>query len=131
MLTSILGQEEIKFHEQSLLDSFNPYVEEEWPYPQRYPYRRFAHISYTLVPHPVQYLLKFAELHDLEHTSVHGASSCTFHEPKGFRTRHSKNERLTLDCCQGISSRWIPPQVHSSYHLHWISEYANACTLCQ
>ena len=107
-LTLILRQEEIKFHEQSLLDSFNPYAEEEWPYPQRYPSRRFAHISYTLVLHLVQYHLKFAEVHDLKHTSVHGYSSCKFHEPKAFRTRHSKNERLTLDCCQGIRSRRIP-----------------------
>ena len=98
-LTSILRQEEIKFHEQSLLDSFDPYVEEEWPCSQRYPSRRFAHISYTLVLHPDQYLFKFAEVHDLEHTSVHGASNCTFHEPKEFRARHSKDERLTLDCC--------------------------------
>ena len=36
-LTSILRQEEIKFHEQSLLDGFDPYSEKEWPYPQRYP----------------------------------------------------------------------------------------------
>ena len=130
-LTSILRQEEIKFHEQSLLHGFDPYSEEEWPYPQRYPSRRFAHINYTLVPHPDRYLFKFAEVHDLEHTSVNGASNCTFHEPKAFRARHSKNERLTLDCCQGISSRRIPPRVHSSYHLHWISEYTNAYTLCQ
>ena len=128
-LTSILRQEEIKFHKQSLLDSFDPYAEKEWPYPQRYPSGRFAHINYTLVPHPDQYRLKFAEVHDLEHISVQGASSYTFHEPKAFRARHSKNERLILDCYQGISSRRIPPRVHSSYHLHWISEYANACTL--
>ena len=60
-LTSILRQEEIKFHEQSLLDGFDPYAEEKWFYPQAYPSRRFSHISYTLVPHPVQYHLKFAE----------------------------------------------------------------------
>ena len=50
-LTSILRQEEIKFLEQSLLDNFDPYAEEEWLYPQRYPSRRFAHNSYILVPH--------------------------------------------------------------------------------
>ena len=61
-LTSLLRQEEIKLHEQSLLDGFEPYAEEEWPYPQAYPSRRFLHINYALVPHPVQYHLKFAEV---------------------------------------------------------------------
>ena len=48
-----------------------------------------------------------------------------------FRSQHSTTERLTLDGCHGISSRHIPSRVHNSFHLHWISEYANACSLCQ
>ena len=78
--------------------------------------------SSTLIPH-----LSFSG----SHPSAHGYSSCTFHKPKAFRAHHSKNERLTLDCCQGVSSRRILTRVHSSYHLNWISEYAKACTLCQ
>ena len=104
-LTSLLRQEEIKFHEQILLNSFKLCAEEEWPYPQAYPSRRFSHVNYALVPHQVQYHLKFAQVQDLEISSVHGYNSCTFHEQKAFRVHHSKNERLTLDYCQGINSR--------------------------
>ena len=100
-------------------------------YSKSYPSQRFAHVNYALVRHPDQFHLKFVEVQDLELSSAHGYSSYIFQKRKAFQAHHSKNERLTLDYCQGISSRWIPTQVHSSYHLHWVSEHANACSFYQ
>ena len=130
-LTSLLIQEEIKYQEHYLVDGFEAYAEEEWPFSQSYPIRRFGGISYALVPGPTQFYYKFAEIQDLEINSALSYSSCIYHKPKAFRSQHSATERLTLDYCHGISSRREPSRVHSSFHLHWISEYANACSLCQ
>ena len=131
ILTSLLKQEEIKFYEQSLVNGFESYAKEEWPYLQAYLSWRFSHVNYALVPHPIHYHLKLAKVRDLELSSAHAYSSYTFHDSKAFRAHHSKNEQLTLDCYQRINSRRMPTRVHSSYHLYWILEYSNACTLCQ
>ena len=130
-LTSLLKQEEIKYQEYSLVDGFEAYAKEEWPFSQPYPVRRFGGISYALVPGPTQFYYKFAEIQDPEISSVLGYSSCIYHKPKVFRSQHLATEHLTLDGCHGISSRRVPSRVHSSFHLHWISEYANACSSCQ
>ena len=51
-LTSLLKQEEIKYQEHCLVDGFEAYAEEEWPFSQPYLVRRFGGISYALVPGP-------------------------------------------------------------------------------
>ena len=130
-LTSLLKQDEIKYQEHCLVDGFESYAKEEWPFSQPYPIRRFGGISYAVVPSPTQFYYKFAEIHDLEISSALGYSNCIYHKPKAFRSQHSTTELLTLDCCHGISSRRVPSRVYNSFHLHWISEYANACSLCQ
>ena len=131
-LTSMLKYEEIKYQEYCLVDGFDAYAEEEWPFSQPYLVRWFGGISYALVPGPTQFYYKFAEIQDLEISNAIGCnSSCIYHEPKAFRSQHSATECLTLDGCHDISSRRVPSRVHSSFHLHWISEYANACSLCQ
>ena len=63
-LTSLLKQEEIKYQEHYLVDGFEAYAEEEWPFSQPYPVRRFGGISYALVPSPTQFYYKFAEIQD-------------------------------------------------------------------
>ena len=130
-LTSLLKQEEIKYQEHCLVDGFEAYAEEEWPFSQPYPVWHFGGISYALVPGPIQFYYKFAEIQDPEISSALGYSSCIYHKPKMFRSQHSATECQTLDGCHGISSRRVPSRVHSSFHLHWILEYANACSSCQ
>ena len=117
-LTSLLKQEEIKYQEHCLVNGFESYGEEEWPSSQLYPIRHFGGISYALVPGPTQFYYKFAEIQDPEISSALGYSNCIYHESKVFRSQHSTTERLTLDCCHGISSHRIPSQVHNSFHLH-------------
>ena len=130
-LTSLLKQEEIKYQEHCLVDGFEAYAEEEWPFSQPYPVRQFGGISYALILGPTQFYYKFAEIRDPEISSALGYNSCIYHESKVFRSQHSATERLTLDGCHDISSWRVPSRVHSSFHLHWISEYANACSSCQ
>ena len=107
-LTLLLKQEEIKYQEHCLVEGFEAYAEEEWPFSQPYPVRRFGGISYALVPGPTQFYYKFSEVQDPEITSALRYSSCIYHEPKVFRSQHSATERLTLDGCHGIGSRCVP-----------------------
>ena len=130
-LILLLKQKEIKYQEHCLVDGFESYAEEEWSYSQPYLVRRFGGIGYGLVLGPTQFYYKFAKVKDPDISFILGYSSCIYYEPKAFKSRHLAIERLTLVCCHGISLHRVPSQVHSSFHLHWISEYANACSLCQ
>ena len=75
-LTSLLKQEEIKYQEHYLVEGFEAYAEEEWPFSQPYPIRRFGGISYALIPGPTQFYYKFAEIQVAVH-SVTAAASTT------------------------------------------------------
>ena len=103
-LTSLLKQEEIKYQEHCLVDRFEAYAEEEWPFSQPYPIRHFGGISYALVLGPTQFYYKFAKIQDPEINSALGYSSCIYHKFKAFRSQHLATKRLTLDCCHDMSS---------------------------
>ena len=66
ILTSLLGQEEIKYNKHNLVDRFESYAKEEWFYTQPYPSWGFVHIGYILVLYPVHFYYKFGEVRDLE-----------------------------------------------------------------
>ena len=100
-------------------------------YNQPYPIQHFGGIGYALVPSPTQFYYKFTKIKDPEINTAIGYSSYIYHKPKAFRSKHSGTKRLTLDCSHSISSHRVPSRVHSSFHHHWILEYANACSLCQ
>ena len=41
-LTSLLRQDKIKYHKHNLVDGFESYIVEEWPYSQPYPIQRYG-----------------------------------------------------------------------------------------
>ena len=102
-LTSLLKHEEIKYKEHYLVDGFESYVEEEWPYSQPYPIWHFGGIGYALVPGPTEFYYKFAEVKDLEISSALSYSSCIYHQPKALRSQHSATKCLILDCYHSFS----------------------------
>lgn len=56
-----------------------------------------------------------------------------YHEPTKFKKRHTygHESRLSLEVCQGISSRAYPTHLDVAEHLHYIDEYSRACEDCK
>ena len=75
-------QEEIKYLEHCLVDGFESYAEEQWPYSQPYPIWRIGGLGHALVPGPIQFYYKFAEIKDPKINNALGYSSCIYRLPQ-------------------------------------------------
>lgn len=51
--------------------------------------------------------------------------------PQQFRAWHNSISHLTLECCKGISTRYMPATVDTEQQLQYITEYLEACEPCQ
>lgn len=123
-LTCILREEEAKFLRECITQGFESWV----PLVPRHFLLRRRFTDVSLVSHNRD-KFRFGDIRGWD--AAADFDTGVFHQPQQFKSKHDPKERLTLACCQGITTRLIGKRLGGEHHLQYIEEYSAACEYCQ